>query len=282
MTHATSKLRPGLQHWSNDRRIGGIVGGLLVGLLGCSSSGNTTAGDASTADTIPATTTTTATTAVPATDASGTTATPTTGGSASASGGSSGSETSSSGDPPTTSTTTASTGDASTGDPSTGTTSTASTSGGQLCIDRGGSCADGERCCAGLDCCIGIPVPRGEEFCSEMCPKSDRNSKTEFRPIDHEQVLQGVVQLPISTWRYRGDRPDVRHLGPMAQDFRATFGLWDTDTKIFALDASGVALAAIQGLYARVTSLADENTELRKRIETLEQRFDQLAPASPN
>ena len=35
--------------------------------------------------------------------------------------------------------------------------------------------------------------------------------------------------------------------GPMAQDFYAAFGLGNSDKSIGLLDASGVALAAIQG-----------------------------------
>lgn len=83
-----------------------------------------------------------------------------------------------------------------------------------------------------------------------------------------------MVELPVATWHYRADPPEVRHLGPMAQDFRAAFGLWDTDTKIFPLDASGVSLAAIQGLHARVVAAEAENAELRARLERLERRVD--------
>jgi len=44
----------------------------------------------------------------------------------------------------------------------------------------------------------------------------------------------------------------VRHMGPMAQDFWAAFGLWDNDKSITTVDADGVAPAAIQALHQLV------------------------------
>jgi len=141
---------------------------------------------------------------------------------------------------------------------------------GDVCVDQEGSCAKGELCCPGLQCCAGVPVPPGKEFCSDMCPISDRNAKTEIRPVDASEILGRVVGLEISTWQYRKDGPEVRHLGPMAQDFKQAFGLWDTDRMIFPLDASGVSLAAIQALHRRVVDTERENEDLRARLDRLE------------
>jgi hypothetical protein len=138
-----------------------------------------------------------------------------------------------------------------------------------VCSAQGGSCAMGEMCCGGLECCVGVPVPEGKEFCSNMCPISDRNAKTEFEPIDAAEVLRRVVSLEITTWQYKKDGPEVRHLGPMAQDFKAAFGLGDTDRMIFPLDATGVSMAAIQALQA-------ENEALRGRLAELERRMARL------
>lgn len=156
-----------------------------------------------------------------------------------------------------------------------GATSGGSSSGGDECAGQGQSCAaPGSLCCAGLDCCAGVPVPMGQEFCSDNCPISDRAMKTDFAAIDPADVLRRVVALPITSWRYRKDAPQVRHLGPMAQDFHAAFGLWDSDTMIFPLDASGVSMAAIQALHARLAAAEAENEELRARLERLERRLD--------
>ena len=143
-----------------------------------------------------------------------------------------------------------------------------------VCGAQGKSCAMGEPCCLGLDCCAGVPVPRGMEFCSNECPISDRNRKTDLAAIDPADILDRVVALPISTWRYREDAPDVRHLGPMAQDFRAAFGLWDRDTMIFPLDATGVSMAAIQALHARLLAAEAENEDLRARLAKIEAKIE--------
>lgn len=184
---------------------------------------------------------------------------------------SSSSSSSSTGEPGTTSTTGGST--STTG--STGPDSTGGSTGG-LCAGQGQSCAMGEACCNGLDCCAGIPVPPGKEFCSNNCPISDRNAKADFRPIDVQDVLARVAALDITTWRYKKDTPDVRHLGPMAQDFKAAFGLGDTDRMIFPLDATGVSLAAIQALHQRLGAAEAENDALRDRLGRLERRLAEL------
>jgi hypothetical protein len=97
---------------------------------------------------------------------------------------------------------------------------------------------------------------------------SDRNAKEGFESVDARTVLAAVARLPIERWSYKGET--VRHLGPMAQDFAAAFGLGADDRHIFTLDAAGVALAAIQGLHAlaqaqhaRLEALERELTTLR-------------------
>ena len=80
-----------------------------------------------------------------------------------------------------------------------------------------------------------------------------------------ERVL--AAELPIASWRYKGD--EALHVGPMAQDFHAAFGLGQNDTTIATVDESGVALAAIQALH-------QQNTELRKQVEELKARLDAM------
>lgn len=163
----------------------------------------------------------------------------------------------------------------------TGPTSGDASSTGGACSKQTEPCNAGQQCCDGLTCCAGVPVPRGEEFCSDNCPISDRNAKTDLRPVDAGEVLRRVVALDITTWRYKHDGDEVRHLGPMAQDFKAAFGLWNTDRMIFPLDAAGVSLAAIQGLHRRLVAAEAENDELRARLDRLERRLAALSPAQP-
>jgi hypothetical protein len=65
-------------------------------------------------------------------------------------------------------------------------------------------------------------------------------------------------------------------MGPVAQDFYATFGLGEDDRHIAALDTSGVALAAIQKLYAKNQTLEAENADLQTQIDGMEARLAAL------
>jgi len=81
---------------------------------------------------------------------------------------------------------------------------------------------------------------------------SDRNAKESFRTVEGKLILEKVASLPMSEWDYK-DTPGIRHLGPMAQDFHAAFGLNGSDDRhISVVDEGGVALAAIQGLNEKV------------------------------
>ena len=108
---------------------------------------------------------------------------------------------------------------------------------------------------------------------------SDVNRKRDFVPVAGEDVLVRLRRLPISTWTYKTEPSGVRHMGPMAQDFKAAFGLGDDDKVIGTVDADGVALAAAQALDARSTrqqaeidALKAENDALRVRLDALESR----------
>lgn len=67
---------------------------------------------------------------------------------------------------------------------------------------------------------------------------SDRNAKNGFAPVDGEAVLDKVAALPIQEWNYIGY--GQRHMGPMAQDFRAAFGLkWNRGEVMWLLRLAG-------------------------------------------
>ena len=108
---------------------------------------------------------------------------------------------------------------------------------------------------------------------------SDRNLKKNVIFADPEAVLAGVRRLPISNWSYLNEPATVRHLGPMAQDFHAVFGLGDDDRSYSPVDGHGVALAAIQALdrlvraqQAQIESLERTNQALSRRLRAMEQR----------
>ena len=93
--------------------------------------------------------------------------------------------------------------------------------------------------------------------------------KERFTPTDSIDVLEKVDSLEVSTWQYRDDDGDARHMGPTAEQFHDTFGLGDDEHHIAPLDTGGVALTAIQGLSTQI----DEKDD---RIERLEADRDDL------
>jgi len=118
---------------------------------------------------------------------------------------------------------------------------------------------------------------------------SDVNRKHRFASVAGEDVLARLRDMPISTWSYRTEGDDIRHLGPTAQNFRAAFGLGSNETTIATVDADGVALAAAQALERRTAAQAEEIRALREENAALKARLDRLeaalappaAPAKP-
>ena len=107
----------------------------------------------------------------------------------------------------------------------------------------------------------GVQVPTGSNAWSAL---SDRNSKANFAPIDGRAVVEKLAQIPISTWNYKTQDAAIRHIGPMAQDFAAAFTVGEDNTHISTIDADGVSLAAIQGLYQIVQDKDQRISSTRK------------------
>jgi hypothetical protein len=102
--------------------------------------------------------------------------------------------------------------------------------------------------------------------------------KENFQPLDTQALLEELAALEIGTWNYTSQDPAIRHIGPKAQDFNALLpGLGgERSERISSLDADGVALAAIQGLYAQNQSLSAENAALRLELADLASRLSAL------
>ncbi len=105
---------------------------------------------------------------------------------------------------------------------------------------------------------------------------SDRNVKTAITATDPRALLDKLVAMPVSEWSYIAQGEQVRHIGPMAQDFAAAFGVGENDTTISTVDADGVALAAIQGLNAKLEA---ENATLKSQLSALAERLARLEAA---
>jgi len=126
----------------------------------------------------------------------------------------------------------------------------------------------------------GVVLNAGESAWSTL---SSRDVKENFTAVDGQEVLGRLAEVPLATWNYKAQDASIRHMGPMAQDFYAAFGLGESDTSITTVDADGVALAAIQALYElsqeqadRIQALETQNASLQQRLHDLESRVSAL------
>jgi hypothetical protein len=119
----------------------------------------------------------------------------------------------------------------------------------------------------------GVKLARGANAWSVL---SDRAVKQDFEPVDGGQVLEKLAAIPIATWSYQSQDPSVRHIGPMAQDFAAAFGVGEDERHISTVDADGVALAAIQGLHQLLQEQEVQIATQQEKISTLEARLTAL------
>ncbi|MBD2209562.1 tail fiber domain-containing protein [Nostoc linckia FACHB-104] len=102
--------------------------------------------------------------------------------------------------------------------------------------------------------------------------RSDRHLKESIAEVDIYAILKGIANLPISTWQYKDQGETIRRIGPMAQDFAATFNLGESDRTINVVDAHGVAFAAIQALYHVVQQQESQINELQTQLLELKQQ----------
>lgn len=96
---------------------------------------------------------------------------------------------------------------------------------------------------------------------------SSRTRKHELDRVEPEAALDAVLDLPLYRWKYKDDARQATHLGPMAEDFHASFEVGIDERHLSPGDSSGIALAAIQGLSIR----------LERRLEALEEAHRRLA-----
>ena len=106
---------------------------------------------------------------------------------------------------------------------------------------------------------------------------SDRAVKENIKAVDAQAVLDRVVAMPIAEWNYISQDPTIRHIGPMAQDFHAAFGVGEDNRHITSIDADGVALAAIKGLNEKVEAKDAHIADLEARIKALETSLRRIA-----
>jgi hypothetical protein len=119
---------------------------------------------------------------------------------------------------------------------------------------------------------------------------SDRKEKENFKEVDLRKVLESLSTMPVSNWNLKAQPKEKRHIGPMAQDFNGSFGYLfgelESPVHINTMDAIGVSLAAIQGLYqvvqekeARIEAQQYQIVALQERINRLDESLRALTQA---
>jgi hypothetical protein len=93
---------------------------------------------------------------------------------------------------------------------------------------------------------------------------SSRATKMNFATVSGTDVLAKVRALPITTWNYISEGDKVRHLGPMAEDFYAAFGLGEGSKSIGVQDLASVSLAGVKALEERTAELQGKTEEVER------------------
>lgn len=86
---------------------------------------------------------------------------------------------------------------------------------------------------------------------------SSRTVKENFVPVDGEELLGRLRDVPVSRWTMIGDEEGIVHMGPVAEDFWAAFGLGLGETAIGLGDIDGVTFAAAKALERRTAALSE-------------------------
>ena len=111
----------------------------------------------------------------------------------------------------------------------------------------------------------------GGKLINTSTDASSRYYKENLKEVSGSDILTKLEALPLYQWNYVAE-PDIsKHMGPMAEDFHASFSLGGDNKTISGVDRNGVALAAIKALIV-------QNRNLTERIEALEKKLSEADP----
>jgi hypothetical protein len=121
-----------------------------------------------------------------------------------------------------------------------------------------------------VGCDLTVAVP------SWTCASS-RTLKENFLEVDGEEVLWRIRGIPVTSWNMIGADKQIRHFGPVAEDFYQAFGLGLGETTIGLGDIDGVNLAAARALEARTARLQAELDARTAQVQALQAQVDAQA-----
>lgn len=91
---------------------------------------------------------------------------------------------------------------------------------------------------------------------------SDKKMKENRKPVDDDEMLEGIRKTPIESWRYKDDSPAADggqpHVGAMAQDMQKHLGeqVAPGGKMVDVISAVGASMAATRALDKKVSKLA--------------------------
>lgn len=104
---------------------------------------------------------------------------------------------------------------------------------------------------------------------------SSRSLKDGFQVVDGRDVLARLAAMPVSEWWYKSDPAASRHIGPVAEDFHAAFGLGAEGIGLNVGDVAGVTIAAVQGLWLELRDQKAAAKDQEKTLAELHQRMEE-------
>jgi len=108
---------------------------------------------------------------------------------------------------------------------------------------------------------------------------SSRDIKKDFKAVDGGDILAKLDKLPLMTWSYKKGK-DGTHLGPVAEDFKASFDLGKDNKHIAPGDLAGVAVAGVKALHAKIQAKNQRIKGLEQRIQAMEDMIASMASES--
>lgn len=104
-------------------------------------------------------------------------------------------------------------------------------------------------------------------------PSRRRHDLAEGDRVDPRDVLSRLESLDVSAWEDADDDRGMVYLGPAAEDVYEVFEVGPDPERIPTNDASGVALAAVQGLQERVER---QRTVVERQAERIEEQGETI------
>ena len=110
----------------------------------------------------------------------------------------------------------------------------------------------------------------GDLTANGMNYPSSRAWKDAIAAVDSREILERLVDLPVTVWSYKADADGHRHIGTFSEDFHAAFDFLPDGPTLNTIDMHGVTMAAIQGLSQVVDEKDRQIVALQDRLAKLE------------